>query len=733
MDLALALALRVGLLVYCLVIPGWALLRAAGFASVGKLDRLIACLAAGAAVTSLTVTTLLLVGIYYRPLLVLILLTPAAYLFWSRHSVRAIERSAVVPPTDRPFDPIDRAVIVAALGFLAVYLVDAWTSPITWWDGLASWGKWAADWGRRTSSAHYVVGGYPQLVPRLVSVMYKLTAAHSDVLPLDFFALHGVYVLFALWFLLAAIRLAALIEMPAWPIVLTCLGSIQFREHSAAGTVDVLVCALVTTLIALYLGLRRGTWQARHETAVLGAAAAALLFTKWTGGIGLVLLVLIDRAARRAFPIAPAREARLSRQVLRAVAIAFLAMVPFLIEQGASEARIGQWQSDPFEVNISVRQMPTLLSTDANVVYRGGDTKVQAGLIQLRFWNNYDVPASLRTAFTAFLLLCVAASATTWFGRAVLLPLLAYLVVWLFWSSYDQRNIFVILPVLGLVASFGAARLWTLLPPLIWRNGVAVMGGLFLVLAGGGLMKDAQARIASLTRDRPLATRLHAMRGTTAEKVAVFYPHLDHDYRFMAALAQRTNAPHVLVTSPLFRFFDRGAHALSLWPYERVQSGDVFAGHEWHAPPADPRWVLVARGTTHRIWVRVPEMSDVAARVETSGAEGLHRVAHGVDRAELGEDGFIVWRATVRGDATATTALNAIEGVAVDQTLVSSACEPPVSGTDGFSCSGIVALTPEGLPTYREGSLAVGVMTAAAPERVTLSVARPLHVPGAPR
>ena len=70
-------------------------------------------------------------------------------------------------------------------------------------------------------------------MPRIVSVMYKLTGAHSDLLPLDFFALHGFYVLFALWFLLAAIRLTQLLDTPAWPVVLAGLGSYSFASTRA--------------------------------------------------------------------------------------------------------------------------------------------------------------------------------------------------------------------------------------------------------------------------------------------------------------------------------------------------------------------------------------------------------------------------------------------------------------------------------------------------------------------
>ena len=625
-------------------------------------------------------------------------------------------------------------MVVAAAGFLLVYLVDAWTSPITWWDGLASWGKWAADWGRRTSSAGYVVGGYPQLVPRIVSVMYKLTGAHSDLLPLDFFALHGFYVLFALWFLLAAMRLTQLLDTPAWPVVLAGLGSIQFREHAGAGTVDVLVCALVTTLLALYFGLRRGTWRARHEAVVLGAAAFAVIFTKWTGGVGLLLLVVLDRASRTRYPVSAERAASVSRVVHRALGIAALGMLPFVVEQGASELRIGRWEPDPFEVNISLRQIPTLLSTDANVVYRGGDAGVRAGLVQLRFWNSYDVPATLRLLFTAFLAICLGASLASWFGRATLPVLLVYAAVWLYWSSYDQRNIFGLLPALALCVSFGAASLWRARPQAIWPNAIAVAAGLFLILAGGGLLKDAQARLASLTGgERALPARLRAMRGGIAGKVALFYPQLDREYRFISALAGRTDAAHVLVTYPLFRFFERGAHALSLWPFDRVRPGDVFASHEYHVPPGDPRWVLLSRTPGNRVWLRVLDLRVVSPRRAEPSSDGTTRILYDVEPADLGDDGLVVWQAAGAGNSRATAIFEHFDGTSLDPSLVSTACETPSADRVGFRCSGIVALDGAALARYRTGQIAVGVETDADPARVTLTVAQPLPAPGAPR
>jgi len=741
MELVLPLALRVGLLLYCFIVPGWALLGAAGFTSASKLDRILACLAAGAATTSLTVTTLLLAGVYFRVVTIVLLIAPLAYLVWRARTGggAGMQQSAVssqhFPVGQQWPGAIDRAVVIAATGFLLVYLVDAWTSPITWWDGLASWGKWAADWGRRTSSAHYVVGGYPQLVPRIVSVMYKLTGASTDLLPLDFFALHGVYVLFAAWFLVAAVRLSQQLDLPAWPVVLAGLGSIQFREHAGAGTVDVLVSAMVATLLALYFGLRRGTWSARRESLVLGAAALATIFTKWTGAIGILLMLILHYAARYAIATTPERTASLTRTVRNALALAAVGMLPFLLEQGISEVRIGRWEPDPSEVNISLRQIPALLSTDANIVFRGGDAGVQAGLIQLRFWNSYDVPATLRLVFTVMLALCVLASATSWFGRAALPVLIVYGAIWLHWSSYDQRNVFGLLPILALCAAFGGRWLWGAWPRLLWPNAIAIFGGVFLILAGGGLLKDAQARIAAMTRgDQTLPARLAAMRGDIAGKVTLFYPQLDVEYRFISALSQRSDATHVLVTYPLFRFFDRGAHALSLWPYNRVRSGDVFASHSYHTPPDDPRWVLLSRHPDNRVWLYVEAIRPVTPTQVSPGSGVTRWLLADVVPADFGSAGFIVWRATGTHEVSRATAIfEAFDGLRLDSQLVSTACEPPRGGRTGFSCSGVVALERGAVAAYRAGQLKVGIETDDDPADVTLTFAQPLPPAAPPR
>ena len=647
-DVLLTIGFQAAVLLAAVVIPGWALCRLVGFRSRSWSDVTLVVLVLGAAYTSQMVTLLLLAHVYLRATAVIAILAPlAALVLWRRRVAAGEMPDAVAVP---PRNAIDRAVLAAAALFILVYLIDAATSPMTWWDGLASWGKWAPDWGRRTHSANYLVGGYPQLVPRIISVLYKLSGNYSDVLPLDFFAAHVFYTFFAAWFVVAAVRLCDLLELPAWPAILAGLGSLLFREHIGAGTVDVLLAAQVTTLLALYLGWSRGAWRTAIDPAwVLAASVFATMFTKLTGIIGPLLVLSLQPSVRRRFASAGWSTPR------RALLLGFALLLPFIIEQGYTELRIARFRPDPSEVNLSVRQTPALLATDAELTYRGGGLTSRPHLVQLRFWNSYDVPATLRVAFSLFLFGCLALSLRAWFPRAVLPVLLLYALMWGVWSSYDQRNIFAALPVVAIVATYGALYAYRLRPSIVWQSGIALFAGLFLVLAGGGLLKELQARVKAVTGPGGAAARLQAIAGGPDARIDFFYPQHAPDYRYVRALAEHTRARHVLVTSPMFRFFRNGAHALSLWPYDQVAPGDVFVAHEWHRPPDVPGWTFVQQGRGHRIWVFDPSIGDTAMRAATPAAAGQSAagpdptgarvVEFDVPAKDLVGRGYVVWEA----------------------------------------------------------------------------------------
>ena len=326
------------------------------------------------------------------------------------------------------------------------------------------------------------------------------------------------------------------------------------------------------------------------------------------------------------------------------------------VEQGASELRIGRWEPDPFEVNISLRQIPdaALDRRQRRLSRRRRGRPRRAGpaavLEQLR-------RARLAaTGLHGMLSICLLASLVTWFGRATLPVLLATARSGCYWSSYDQRNIFGLLPALALAVSFGGAWLWRARPQLDldqrdrsgWRT--------FPVLAGGGLLKDAQATIASMTRgERALPARSKAMRGAIGRqsrallssprsRITASFPAL------AAAPMRRTCSSPTRCSASSSAAPTRSASGRSIG----FGAGDVFAGHEYHAPPADPRWVLLSRspaiasGSTARRW----NFGDAVSSPREPAAAVARRILYRRGaRDDLGDSGLVVWRAAGAGNA----------------------------------------------------------------------------------
>ena len=178
---------------------------------------------------------------------------------------------------------------------------------------------------------------------------------------------------------------------------------------------------------------------------------------------------------------------------------------------------------------------------------------------------------------------------------------------------------------------------------------MALAGGLFLVLAGGSVLKETQSRVASLTGgDRPLRVRIAAARSDTSAKVAVFYAQprvrLCVPRRALGAHRGRARVGHLAVVPVL----SEGIARAELLAVPTVQAGDVFAAHEWHRPPEDSRWVLLWRGAVHRVWVRAASVRDVTPRVAPGSRPGTRRFLYDVLPADTGADGLIVWQADIR-------------------------------------------------------------------------------------
>jgi hypothetical protein len=344
--------------------------------------------------------------------------------------------------------------------------------------------------------------------------------------------------------------------------------------------------------------------------------------------------------------------------------------------------------------------MPSLLATEADITYRGGGLASRPQLVQLRLWNSYDVPATLRTAFSLFLCGCLVLSLHALFARAVLPILIPFCVMWVLWSSYDLRNIFVVLPILGIVAAYGGSRAWVLRPQRVWQSTVATFAGLFLILAGGGLLKDLQARGKALTGPDGLAARLEAIRGGPDPRIDFFFRQDAPDYHYVRALAARTRARHVLASSPIYRFFENGVYTMNLWPHGQITPGDLFVSHhEWHRPPDAPGWVFVHQGPSHRVWVFDPQIRETPAGAfrgaspNTDGAMPISTGEFDVAGDDLMRRGYVLWEAEIDAGSAPPDVAYEASGMRLEPTTT-IVRETMKDGTTRIS--GVIIGQPEG-------------------------------------
>ena len=212
--------------------------------------------------------------------------------------------------------------------------------------------------------------------------------------------------------------------------------------------------------------------------------------------------------------------------------------------------------------------------------------------------------------------------------------------------------------------------------------------GTFIVLAGGAVSRDAQAHLKRLSGGAPaLAARLPAIDGPIEQRIRLFFPHFAGDYDYLTAVSQASGAPHIFATSPIFRFFPKGAHALAVWPIQEIRDRDVFCGHEWHRPPTGDSWVLIADRGWHRIWrwtaawLTSPEPESCAFQTtrRTSAQRRIRRARRsGSTRTDFGERGYVTWEVSVSrsaSDTMPTPVFSVHDPGAIDRRVTSTALD----------------------------------------------------------
>ncbi len=351
-------------------------------------------------------------------------------------------------------------VELLVLSLLVLFGVSMWVqatgSPLTSWDAIISWDKWACDMAERQGFGSYLLGGYPQLLPSLCSVSYKLAGSWGGSFPDEPLLMHGYAAPFAILLLIAFIRLCRAWEVPWVPGILLCVSIGSLQKWWISGYVDVPATALIVAATALLSSLARGTFVMKNRCATVAWIGVVLFGVGFIKGYGLMWVmfipILAGLAARRAGAL-PVFDWKL---LAAGVGLALVLMAPFYSHQRFLTNHIGRVDSSP-------RLHTFTVQVDKSAMYdrslKAGSDRIKEALDEMgapREGSSGWIPPTVRRVMIG-----VGIVAGCLPGGAPLLGVAAafHWWVWEKTAAYDWRNALPALVMFCFLCGLGWGRL----------------------------------------------------------------------------------------------------------------------------------------------------------------------------------------------------------------------------------------------------------------------------------
>ncbi len=458
-------------------------------------------------------------------------------------------------------------------------------SPMQGWDAYLSWDKWAEELAAGCSLGRRAFGFYPQGIPLLGSVFYKVLPAIGPVpASTAHLLLHGFHAVFPLLLLLSVCALSRPLgfnPLVGQALVLSDFFLVQSLLKQA-GDADVPLTAFCAAALALTLFAAASAKRAASCFAVAAATVPAVFALVFTKGSGIVVLPILWLALRRAAD-KPAR-----RRALAALALAAALAAPFYLHQAALALVPSLAVHDPFHLALPLETAHTDLFHP--------DLSHLAGWI-LKTGPNLclgDAPV-LSYSATALAVVAVLAALVLRKARAVAAGAVWLFVLWFFTASYDWRNAF---PAHLLACLAGAATVQRLTDLPRWRG---VRRTLVLLSVFGAMALLFRQRLPSLAADRlarrPVRPPLLALpEGERPSRISS----LGDAFALYRAVPFLRDAPHLRMPGRDFRLLPNAVRGI---PYKGADAfadprkGDLcFARRSFFAATKDYLPVATVRG-----------------------------------------------------------------------------------------------------------------------------------------
>lgn len=319
-------------------------------------------------------------------------------------------------------------------------------TPMTAWDALVSWDKWAADIAARSGLGGYVSGGYPPGLPLLSGLFYKvlLSDGAESATSLVHLLLSGFLQLFPLLLVLSLVAVSRSLKTNAlWCVSLVFGSGLIVRNIvKFVGYTDIPLTAFGVAALAVILVLRESEGLSRGR--ILAAAVSVLFPVAFVKGNGFIALAPATIAATALW--FRGRD----RNWIPALWIVLLGASVFYLHQWTFGVWTSWGETSPFHHSLAV------MSSHKELVQPTGSHLRE---ILSQFCSAYGFGSGIpwMVGFTGSLALSFGVALGMRKTRAPAVFVLLLLVAWFHWGSYDERNVLLVLALAAVLVPHG----WT--------------------------------------------------------------------------------------------------------------------------------------------------------------------------------------------------------------------------------------------------------------------------------
>lgn len=486
-------------------------------------------------------------------------------------------------------------------------------SPMTAWDAIVSWDKWAADIAVRNGLGGYVAGGYPQGMPLLCGLFYKVLLPAGPEAPssLVHLLLPGFFQLFPLLLALGVLAVSRGLGTNAfWSLALVFgCGHVIRNAVKFVGYVDVPLAAFVVAAVAVVLAVRNQS-EGLSRGRILESVFPVLFPVAFAKGNGFIALALATLAATVLY------RGRRDRGSILAFWIAIAASSIFYLHQWF----VGVWtqlgETSPFNHSLEV------MSSHRDLVRPTVDHLLET---VSSFGASYGFGDSI--PLVLFACAVIGSFAVSLAVRKTRIPALFILflaVAWFYLGSYDERNFLLAIALAAILVPYGfsaalrtrprayAALLCFVLPCCAYSMARTRLPGIAAVCGHRYI-------VPALVSESPEARTRHALK-TSPEGVA-----------FFTSSPAAMRASHILSVHPGYRYLrGKGVYPLQrnayreTGPYDlAVEAKGLFVPKAPYVPMSD---LSGCSGLGNRLYVAQPMLVSVPFEIEKTPEATMIRI-----------------------------------------------------------------------------------------------------------